>query len=444
MRLLRATLPWPYGKPAMQDGHRTFVPHVEVMRRFALLLAVLVLAGCVGTPTTDSGFTVRDSAGIQIAESMRPEWPSGAEWTIDPVPVVEIGKTEGEDPYLFSRIAQIAVLGNGSIAVVELPSREVRIFDLDGQHLATFGGQGGGPGKFLFFPKIVAAGGDTVLTWEGGRTRRRQWFLSDGTFLRDDGLPLTVGSAGNSFSVGRIVTWAIVRDGTLLAPNNTVPVANGQLLEVGEVFHIIGNLGERVAAVGDTFPIGTSVIVRHGKATAQLPFGSLPAYSFVYPPAELVVSGPARWQMSSYGPDGALSRVIRAAVPRMPLTAEMIEEMRNERMELADDFGESRRDIQAAWEQLPIPDSCPAIRQILWDGGDRLWVRRWEWSMAEPAAIPTYDVVTREGRWLGTVEVPSALGTVMTMTDDHVLTVWKNDMDVEFVHVYRILRPAAD
>jgi hypothetical protein len=439
MRLSPATLPWSYGMTAMQDGHRAFVPRVEVMRRFALLSALLVIAGCDGSPPAiDSGFTVRDSAGIQIAESPRPEWPTGAGWTIDPVPVVEIGKTEGEDPYLFSSISGIAVLGNGSIAVVDYRSGEVRIFDLDGRHLATFGGRGGGPGKFRYYPQIVPAGGDTILTWDRS-PRRRQWFLSDGTFLRDDRLPSTVGSAGTSFPVS--TGWEIARDGILLA-QNFVEVLNGELENTMVVYHIISDLGERVAAVPDTFPWDQWVY--HGEAHANQPFRSWTTDVLLYPPTELVLSGPERWQLSIYGADGALSRVVRAAVPRIPVTAEMIDKARTADVESGSDLGLDRRhDLEAAWDQMPVPDSCPAIEQILWDGGDRLWVRRWEWSMAEPAAIPTYDVVTREGRWLGTVEVPSALGTVMTMTDDYVLTIWKNDLNVQFVHVHRILRPAA-
>ena len=68
--------------------------------------------------------------------------------TFEGVVELEIGELEGEDAYLFSRIASVAADSRGRILVADRGVSEVRVFDPDGLFLFRFGGEGDGPEEF--------------------------------------------------------------------------------------------------------------------------------------------------------------------------------------------------------------------------------------------------------------------------------------------------------
>jgi hypothetical protein len=61
----------------------------------ALALLGVTLASCSETATSDP-FLGRDSAGIDLRQSMEPAWTSETAWGIDPDPLVTIGRKEGD------------------------------------------------------------------------------------------------------------------------------------------------------------------------------------------------------------------------------------------------------------------------------------------------------------------------------------------------------------
>jgi hypothetical protein len=49
-------------------------------------------------------------------------------------------------------------------------------------------------------------------------------------------------------------------------------------------------------------------------------------------------------------------------------------------------------------------------------------------------------VIDAGGRWVGTVEIPAQVGEVLSFGPEHVLTLWKDDLDVEYVRMYALDR----
>ena len=82
---------------------------------------------------------------------------------------------------------------------------------------------------------------------------------------------------------------------------------------------------------------------------------------------------------------------------------------------------------------IPFPETFPAYRSFLVDDERNLWVaeyRRWpRWAVFDP-----------EGRFLGNVPTPRN-GQVTHIGSDFVLGVWRDEMDVEQVRVYRLIKP---
>jgi len=132
-----------------------------------VVLATLLAASISCDPQvgeTQPASVVADSAGVTIVDNYRASWTEETAWRRSKSPVLTIGAVEGSDStVLFASIESLARLSDGRIVVVESQTSEIRWFDKGGQHLATRGGRGGGPGKFNFAAQLLQLPGDTIL-----------------------------------------------------------------------------------------------------------------------------------------------------------------------------------------------------------------------------------------------------------------------------------------
>ena len=90
-------------------------------------------------------------------------------------------------------------------------------------------------------------------------------------------------------------------------------------------------------------------------------------------------------------------------------------------------------------KSVPISSHLPAYEQVLLDRAGNLWtVRvRWFWSEA-----PVWQVLDPQGRWLGQVAMPPG-GRISEIGEDYVLGVWRDEMDIETVRMYGLVKPGA-
>ena len=91
---------------------------------------------------------VTDSADIEFVDVAAAVIDTLPQWTFSAEPMLTIGKTTGEDPYLFARIQDAFRLRSGETVVLEGFDFEFRIFDSGGLFRGSFGGRGEGPGEF--------------------------------------------------------------------------------------------------------------------------------------------------------------------------------------------------------------------------------------------------------------------------------------------------------
>ncbi len=75
--------------------------------------------GCDSVSPPPSKFTVRDSAGVQIAESTAPAWAPGEAWTVGGEPAVHIGAIDGREEYQFTIIAGVWRVPDGGFVVAD-------------------------------------------------------------------------------------------------------------------------------------------------------------------------------------------------------------------------------------------------------------------------------------------------------------------------------------
>lgn len=96
--------------------------------------------------------------------------------------LARIGGYDDREAYTFSSIPSGAVLSDGTVALTDRYSREIRVFDTAGRHLRSFGREGEGPGEFKYLRAIQAIPGDRLAAWDL-EAKRLVSFRYDGTHI---------------------------------------------------------------------------------------------------------------------------------------------------------------------------------------------------------------------------------------------------------------------
>ena len=135
-----------------------------------------------------------------------------------------------------------------------------------------------------------------------------------------------------------------------------------------------------------------------------------------------------------YSVEGALLKLVRRATPNRPITAEIADDYRTRLLE-----GNSRLpgSLRRQRADMPLPETMPAYMGFLVDDIGNLWVREYTRS-SEPQSWVVFDP---EGRFLGHVDMPTEDGWPTHIGADFVLGTWNDEMDVEYVKVYELIKP---
>jgi len=413
--------------------------HTVALPMFFALMALSCDRG--GIASRPAGFLQTDSAGISIAESTDSAWVGPERWTIAPAPAAVIGTTAGEDPHTaFGRIGGIEVLSDGRIVVADVLANEIRVFDRDGEYLTTLGRQGQGPAEFGRLDRIARLNGDSVVGRDVAAFKSVV-FSSDGS--------------GSRTVMGPPMSWS-----------GLIPV------------YVAGWLSDGSAIVSHTiqrsdYPPGTSVITpewhlfdplgEHRALIGQLPAARV--HNEGEGAAPLVFSLPARIQADSLGfwhglPERTeLTHYTAAGVDRIvrtryepPLVTEALRESyrawytESSRAQ-AEGLPPSLRDlIEARIDQLYFADRLPAYRRFLLSTDGFFWLEAYPtveemsqpaWSWSEGSTGRKWTLLSPQGRWLGTVEIPAGL-SLRVVTQDRIVGVLQDELDVQYVAAYEI------
>ena len=103
----------------------------------------------------------------------------------------------------------------------------------------------------------------------------------------------------------------------------------------------------------------------------------------------------------------------------------------------ADDDNE-RRMIRRRWEDIPLPSTLPAYETLHIDRTGHLWVERFE---VPGAPERTWSVFADDGAWLGDVKFPDRFSP-LEIGDDYVLGRFGDELDVEHIQVWELVKPA--
>ncbi|MXX34071.1 MAG: hypothetical protein F4107_11285 [Gemmatimonadetes bacterium] len=391
------------------------------------LVAVLLGAACTGAGPSDSG-------GNELA----PNWiaePVGSEQRLSLVEELRIGRAMGGDEAELLYVVRDLDIGpGGEIYVLDI--NEVKVFSPAGEFLRSWGQRGEGPGDFDGTLGLAVAR-DTVAVTDGERV---QFFDLGGRLLssvwtggRAAGY---LASKAHSTDLGWVVE--VRRRVVQLEPGPAPPTPPAEIryLDPGT-----GALGEPVAsyleqpdvlqlASGQPFSRAFNRIIGH----------AVDRQGDVYLPRGL------DYELSVYGADGGLSRIVRMEVEPVPVTDAMLEEVRRDLIALCqrNDFRRRRCErVRYVDEILPevlahAHPRVPVVGHILVAPDGHLLVSRRDLRELSASDEPRpFDLLSPEGRFLGRIEIPVNLRPII-VRGEYIFGSWTDEFGVSYVVKHRV------
>ena len=289
---------------------------------------------------------------------------------------LEIGEMDGDDPYLFTRIASIAEDAQGRLFVADGQTSEIRVFESDGGFAFRFGGYGEGPGE-LSDICCLAFGPDGQL-WVRESARYSVFALESASAeylrgmrslhpgmvgLRD---PFTFDADGNLVNVGPVTS----EDATNLTAQLRGVTARLQLNPDGAVDTVVLADAERQYTGQATTEFEREFEGRSVRGIMYLHHWFGPTWIHAHAEggawAEAITS---QYSINYHHPDGTVS-----LIEGPPLEGPMLS-----RDELATAESRIQRDLDRSdLDDHPfgIPERKPPLEGMFFDAGGRLWVEK--------------------------------------------------------------------
>jgi sugar lactone lactonase YvrE len=358
--------------------------------RLPLLVGVLfACAGDTGAKDGWSGSVETLPNGTILIRNETPVSPGTAAWNLEET--TRIGSLEGEGPAVFGAIAGFDVDALGRVFVLDRQAQEIRVFDVDGRHVRTFGRPGRGPGE-LTDANGIRYDGDGTVWVSDRRAGAYVAFDTSGAYVRSVRRRLS--------SVGFLWMAEFGPDGVLLESDSRVGPA-GESEAVIVAFRLEG--AEAVAK--DTFPLPASPRPAPEPFTLEsdgrpMMFAAVP---FAPTLARTIARGGRLWfgitdeyRLYERRLEGDTVRIVERPYAPRPVTDADIDEALEAQL---------RRFVEAGGQvdRTRIPRSKPIFTQLDVDFQGNLWVRL---NQVGGRVGTTWDVFDAEGRYLGDVHLP--------------------------------------
>lgn len=417
------------------SSHTTLMSTTSAHRILAATLCiavptVTVLACGDASPSGRGDVVRRDSTEIRIVETRRTAWADGEGWRLASEPELVIGRLEGETPYLFGEISGAVRLEDGSIVVGDDQARELRYFDSAGTFVRAVGGPGEGPTEF---PRSVYSlercGRDRIYARDLWAQRVLAWG-PDGVFQRgfqlvEPGNPTrgpygaTCTDDGGFVAVG----WG---GGERMSIPDLPPGAEAVMYTQEAPVWVLDSLAALKAEMG-TFLSSERIRTRNG--SGPHPFGR--AVRFAAGGGRIYLGTGEGLSVDVYV-DGALTRIHRALTEDLALDDAAVEAYRA--ADLPEEAARDRRRVEQAG--FAMPPAAPAYTEMRATPDGHLWVKRF---VAPGETMNRWGVFAPDGVFLGNLDLPEEL-VVTEIGDDYVLGVVTDELDVQRVQLYRLVR----
>ncbi len=382
--------------------------------------------------------TIRDSLGITIVENAEPQWTPGSEWQVGAL-LTSIGETEGDPARELYRVLDATRLSDGTVAVGNSSSGEIRFFRQGGQFLRSVGSRGGGPGEFRGADALRAlrrVAGDTLIAWDI-YAQSVLVFAPDGEFVRSFVLD---GPSRQHFFVGVFEDRSIlmrVFERTFSGAVENMPEgiirASIILYHYGVDHSLVGSVEGIIDS--DRFQARWGP---WGMMSMDAPFGRTTTISVGG--SRIYVATGDTDEITVYDQSGRVRMLIRRTLAPTAVTPAMIRRDKARRLEQEEQAHLEESNVEPRVRrmiaELPYPPLLPPYGSTVLDSELNLWVEGFRVAGDGPYDWSVFD---SRGIWLGRVTVPEGL-EVFEIGSDYILGRTVDHVGVERVEVYRVVK----
>jgi hypothetical protein len=411
----------------------------HVTRRFTIIAAAALTAACASEGALSDAYTVRDSAGIRIVESIQPTWGVGEGWTVTAEPVLHIGVADGgAEEYRFTVIAGPAQhggtwqLGDGTIVAADFGTRQVRRYAADGTFMNAWGRRGDGPGEFQQF-QVLPYRGDSILVIDVVRYSFYDREGSLGRMVTVDLREVDV-SGARPRPIAATGLQLAFDDGSFLAIRNPAAIFTpGECQSSERIFFRFDAQGQLADTIG-VYPAPDRCFPDPASGLLSLPFDQ--EFVFTTHGTDVYVGGVDGFEVRRVSVEGSQT-LIRAAHLDLTTTDAHRSGYRDNAREVVRANNMDMAAAERALLEVEYPPTVPAFSQLMVDSDGHLWVRHYKQRWA--GGPETWSVFAPEGHLLGTVDTPESL-QVRQIERDFILGIWTDELEIRYVRKYGLLR----
>ncbi len=383
------------------------------------LLLVVVVTACGGAETARSEGVVVDTlanGALHMLNTGEGAWAAAGEppWRL--VEELRIGRLDGVGPDVFGSVRGVVPDALGRIWVMDSQAHELRLFDADGTHVRTVGGEGDGPGEFGFNPCMQEGPDGQIWVEAGGRWTT---FDSAGTLVGTQPTTGTLGCGIRAWRGDRFI-------GVVSSYDRDLQEFDSRM--------IVHDLVEGELVPSDTFPVpDIADFEQYGEGifAQRIPLSAQPTYRLRRDGDFWVSQGGGDYRLTRVTLEGDTVGVIERTYDPAPVP----DSVRRAEIE-----GEREDDgtLPAGFDPSRVPDVFPPFDRIHETaGGGPTWVTR-----RVGASAWEFDVFDPSGVRLGSIPTPLPLerASIAYLTADHVYMVHRGEFDVPYVVRFRIER----
>ncbi len=360
-----------------------------------------------------------------------------------------IGTLAGEEWEQFGDVFDVAFDGAGNLHIIDTQSERVFVVGTDGRLIRELGGQGEGPGEFGNAIAMAVMADGRVVVVDMSR-HGYHVFGPDGEFQRTVGMDGNPSVTTRGFFRALPGADAIVRVPTLARSVRFTGNAFGGPVVLPSSHAIVRSSLARAEAEADTIAEAwlPPTNLEEMSELEQRNFGPIPTLFLpalspglhlgTLPDGLLAFSDSSGYAVKIVEPGSGVVRILTRPLHPQPMSGRVIRAEKDRRLRqlqeaaLPGDLSLYHRAI----EDLEFAEEIPVVRGLgtTWNG--RIWVLRYG---EDPIADGPIDVLTADGRYLGTypagaTALPTAFGP-----DGLVAYVETSDLGVETVTVKRVV-----
>ncbi len=395
------------------------------MRMPALLLA-LAVAGCESPPSAATA-TVFDSLGVRVVDL----GPAPLAWVerraLADEPDLVIRSNEDDGAIVLSDVRDVEVLSGGRIAVINGSENDILVFDDAGEHVATWGGTGDGPGEFRYLEWLASSPSDSLAA--GDRGLRRVTILdSEGGFARSFAIANAVDPTTRSVPP---VPLGMLADGSAIGAFYDGPSAAEGVVRPAVEIVAASSTGDTVHTLG-TWPGEELALFRQDGQlqVTQPPFGR--RLHVVTGRDGVWIGDDDRWQLRKYSGRGVPGMIVRSSASPAAVTDQLLEAWISARYQHAAQVP-TLEDLKRDQRDIARHTTAPSFGVIRGTTGGGVAIGEFTLDTTSPRVWIT---VNPDGA-VNAIEIPGALD-VKRWGPDWVIGVVRDALDREEIHRYRI------